>query len=119
MMTVSPTCRFCQRPIPILVPFNRPTIGTVYSCYCNHCKSEQLYTNDARPLEYSFDVNAEYRIYFPNGPDKGKPYPTCQILALELGKPKAVVLEFFDFIPRNLRPDNTTLERIKTLILFS
>ena len=115
MITVEPTCRFCQRLMSPLVPFQSRG-RTLYSYHCIRCKSEQLFAEDGQALEYSFRVG-NYLCQFNS--------PTYKFQIVRQGPisnggiPYTKVMLSLDFVPHNLRPDNTTEERIKTLILFS
>ena len=83
---------------------------------CVFCHSEQLFEREGKPLEYSFRVG-DYLCLFP----VGHPGPRFEIYKVQIdsGIPEPKAILQLDFIPNNIRPDNTTEERIKTLILFS
>ncbi len=115
MMTVEPTCRFCNRKMNSLTSFQSRG-RTIYSLYCVPCRSEQLFEEDGKTLEYSFRVG-DYLCQF------NLPYgPVFRIVkqGMEMAdlSPHKVVLKL-DFIPENLTPQNTTIDKIKTMILFS
>lgn len=117
-MNVRPTCRFCQRELVYLTAFRNPKNESLYSYQCVRCNSEQLYTKDGAPATYNFKIAGTFELRFLPGEDK--PFKVYALSHVHLdgtpftGKP---VLEL-DFMPQ-LTPQNCSLERIKTLILFS
>lgn len=115
MMTVEPTCRFCSRKMTSLTSFQSRG-RTVYSLYCMFCRSEQLFEEGGKPLEYSFRVeNYLCQFNMPNGPVFRIVKQGMEMAGLA---PQKVVLKL-NFIPENLTPQNTTIDKIKTMILFS
>lgn len=115
MITVEPTCRFCKNKMSPLVPFHSRG-KTLYSYHCIRCASEQLFDDTGQALEYSFRVG-DYLCQFNS--------PTYKFQVVKQGPqglggvPYTKVILTLDFVPHNLTPQNTTEERIKTLILFS
>ncbi len=120
MMTVEPTCRFCHQRlvwafthIPTIISTGPYAKDTVETFKCARCNSEQDFTEEGQPLSYYFYVGT-YKLcfYSHNQTFQIKHYPQGRMGA------SSVVLELNHW-PHNLTPKTVTVERIKTLILFS
>lgn len=117
-MTVTPTCRFCQRKMRIQDNC-RPTYldsPITHTYWCQACQSCQILETNGRIVEWSFIVANKYSLYFIPG-DHFSIYlmPTLRdgptFWETPLLKTKSV--------PFKMTPQNTTEERIRLLILFS
>lgn len=109
MMQVDVVCRFCHRRLSPHKYYTDPGVahGNHYAEFnCAPCRSTQFFEITGRPLHYFFDVG-KYHLYFMTNP---RIFQCCNGL---LGP----IFEL-NYHP-NFTPQNTTEERIKTLILFS
>ena len=79
---------------------------------CKRCHSEQIFNLSGKLLHWDFRIGA-YELDFSHisGLFKIKHYPPGEMF-------KGTIVLELDFLPY-LTPQNTTVERIKTLILFS
>ena len=117
-MQVEPTCYFCQgkmirsgtREIYRGNSRNREIIGYLY--LCKSCHSEQCFATNGELMEYEFMIDI-YRLIFRPKEHRFKimKYPGGR---LRDGK---TILDV-QTCP-HLTPQNTTLEKIKLLVLFS
>ena len=105
MMTVEPTCRYCQRRLG-----DCKSAYLYYEFECKPCRSTQYFESSGKSRHYLFRIGP-YKLYFM--PDTYS-IPKFQLCNGNLGP----IVEL-DYLPHNLTPQTTTIERIKTLILFS
>lgn len=112
-MTVTVTCRFCKGyliEIGTATEYNSKDFKTIsHTRRCNRCQVTQSFKPNGEATSYSFEV---------------LPY----ILLFDLKENTFTIRERSDFskiilqvnhIPHNMTPQNITLEKVKTLILFS
>jgi hypothetical protein len=112
-MNIIPTCRFCCGKLVSSYrgfPFTSDVFGDFAHYWCYSCKSEQIYREDASPIDWSFLV-PPYMLYFWPGHN-------FTIFLMEgdyIGKPILTTKA----VPVKMTPQNITIERVKLLILFS
>jgi len=112
MMAIDPTCRFCFRRLTLTRKLSYD-ICEEFLCWCSACKSKQVFDANAKPLYWSFEVGGTYRVYF--WPDD----PLFNIFLIDGSSIEGQCVLRMTTIPPNITPQNTTVERIKTWILFS
>ncbi len=108
---IEPTCIFCQGKLGLGQPmFDTTSFKTIsQTARCHKCNITQTFSTEGKPLQYTFIV---------------KPY----VLVFDLQANQFSIREqsnyshplmTCNYIPKSLSPKTVSLERIKTLILFS
>ena len=108
---IEPTCILCKGKLGFGQPmYDKVDFSIISETYvCRKCNVNQVFATSGQPLKYSFQV---------------KPYTLVFDLQnneftirdnLDYNKP----LMKLDYVPYHLTPSNVTLDKIKTLILFS
>jgi len=116
MMNVEPACRFCQGNMLCTGGVIHANNTESYSYECKRCHSEQDFESTGRPLDYKFVIGRYHLLFKPrNKTFQIIVYPIDEVW---LQKASQCLLNV-NFCPTHLTPQNTTEERIKTLILFS
>jgi len=110
MITIQPTCRFCNRqfgpPLRSLTDHFVNDNQVYYEFKCQPCRATQYFGSSGKALHYLFWIGP-YKLYFMIKPAR------FQLCNGDLGP-----IFGLDYHPK-LTPQNTTEEKIKTLILFS
>lgn len=109
---IESTCIFCKhRIIEMGSPlFDKVTFETVsVSKLCRKCHVNQTFSTDGKVLRYSFTVD-NYLLAFD--------LEYNQFRIREKAEYNNILLSC-NYVPRDLTPFNVTVEKIKTLILFS
>lgn len=123
------TCIFCQQPLELYKEWLPPDMGgkgyagePTFIYMCEPCKSQQDYHKVTSELtHYNFRVDLYWLRFNPGWGPAGS---WSQYNSFSLGKDppddigNTETILRLDFIPK-LTPQNTTVERIKTLLLFS
>ena len=115
-----PTCRFCHRRmtwtcthLPTIISTGPYKDDTIETYLCTKCSSEQDFSETGQSLSYYFMVGTYKLCFYPhNQTFKVKHYPQGRLGG------HTVVMEM-NYLPHNLTPSTTTVERVKTLITFS
>lgn len=124
MITVTPTCRFCQGKLltsseyynlSLLDPEedNNLSYTSYHEFHCVICDSTQQYLPNGQYGIYRFCVNKKYQLSFIPA------YSEFYITQITPQYGNNLIVLKLNFLPTNLTPQNTTEERIKLLILFS
>lgn len=110
---IETTCRFCKLKlidISGVSSYDSAGFKTIsHTRRCNRCMVTQSFTPEGKPTCYSFEVSP-YILMFDLEDNK---------FSIRERANMANILMKCDFIPYYLTPKNTSLEKIKTLILFS
>lgn len=121
MTTLEPSCLFCSQRLTFTGSFSNdlyPLHGGTglpdhYSFECEPCQSEQMFLTTGKLLDYNFRVGPYVLWFFP-GTNKS----TIAYREILNQVPVTRTVLVLNFLP-DLTPQNTTEERIQTLILFS
>lgn len=110
-MNVEPTCLFCKIRLGLGQPMYDKQDWKVVShtARCHRCKINQTFDPNGKPLSYCFEV-LPYILVFSLEENT---------LTIRERANYSNVLMTCNYIPRDMTPENTTVEQIKTLILFS
>jgi len=110
---IEATCLFCKLQlidIGATSSYNNNEYKTIsHTRRCNRCMVTQSFTPEGRPTCYSFEV-LPYILMFDLIDNK--------FTIRERSNMANIILKC-DAIPHHLTPKNTTLDKVKTLILFS
>lgn len=108
---IEPTCILCKGKLGFGQPmYDKVDFSIVSETYvCRKCDVNQIFATNGQPLQYSFQVKP-YTLVFDL---KNNEFTIRD--NLNYNKP----LMKLNHIPHNLTPSTVTLEKIKTLILFS
>lgn len=110
---IETTCRFCMLKlidISGVSSYDSSGFKTVsHTRRCNRCMVTQSFNPDGKPTHYSFEVSP-YILMFDLSDNQFSIREQTNI---------SNILMKCNFIPYYLTPKTTTLEKIKTLILFS
>lgn len=109
------TCRFCYRPLIYAQTSASPGSTLLYQYKCLACNSTQHFWENGSPAHYTFTIGNYILIFLP------------AIQAMEIvrinhnpnGTTLGNLVLKLPFLPTNLTPQNTTEDRIKTMIVFS
>ena len=108
---IEPTCVFCQRKLadgqPCYDTKDYRTVSTTTRCH--KCNVNQTFDNSGKPTNYTFEVEPYILVF--NLRDNQ--------FTIRLRTDYSNPVVTMNYIPKNLTPQSTTLERIKLLITFS
>lgn len=112
-LMVEPTCYFCQNKLTHIAGsslFSKTDFQLVSTTTnCPRCHANQTYDPNGKPLRFTFVVSPYVMVF-----DMEHNNFTIR----EESKYDNILMTC-NYIPKNMTPQNTTLEKIKTLILFS